>query len=333
MAINHSGILGICMVLLGSITCCGCATPTEEEHTDPLHGQSAEQMLAEYADAESALRTGRERQLEGLPVYSGDDIYKAYGDQAVPEAAKYLEDENHRVRFWAGTVLFMAIKYSQDPSVRRMAAREIIRHLNDHQTMARWTRGFPPDVFDDEAKRLLVAQIRAADNHHFARPLIISAGLADAVDLKPNLQRWAGDPDHAYAWASNLALARWGDRQALQRVMDHVGLGLPDPDNREGVFIGRTIKELCYVKQPETIEWVIQALNSDLGITSDGDAIGFTYAQRAALPLSEVLTMPDLKDDFARAKDIEAARKWVAEHYVRENFEELVDGEVREWRW
>lgn len=299
---------------------------------DPESPSPTGNPASAYEDIDGVLRAIRADLVEGYVRISTRQVYEAFGDAAVPQTAAHLHDPNDRVRFWAGGILFNAVRSSEDVDVQCRAAREIIGALRDHQTMARWLNTFPAHVFDAESTRLLVEQIRASDNSHFTRPLITAAGIAEARAIEPDLQRWAADRDSSLWWASNLALARMGDREALKRVMARLGPGLPPPD--DAWELPRTIQQLCYIKQPDTIGWVIQALESDLVVPREGNMAGFRYSHVAAVHLGEVLKMPHTgKGEFIDDQDVQSAREWVRQHYRRERFSELVGGELQQWFW
>ena len=288
-----------------------------------------------YEDVDAVLREIRPRLIDGYVQITARQVYETFGDSAVPQAAAHFKDPNDRVRFWAGGILFHVARSSQDAKVQRRAVREIIGGLRGNQTMARWLSTFPAHAFDAEAKRGLVRRIRASDNHHLARPLITAAGIADARAIEPDLQRWAADHESRVWWASNLALARMGDHDALDRVMKRVGPDLPPPDTAEARRLPTTIQQLCYIKQPRAIEWVIKALKSELVVPNEGDILGFSYSRLAAVYLGQVLDMPHSDKDrwSLDVEDVKRARKWIRQNYSLERFSELLGGELQDWFW
>ena len=120
-------------------------------------------------------------------------------------------------------------------------------------------------------------------------------------------QWWQG----TLVWAALRARARMGVKDDIERCIQ-----LVDSHPNEDYKVGKPLRDLVYVRQPEVVDYIYDYLKSDRKTPDDPPCVlGEAYASRAVRALSEMLRGFPARRDLVHADTgtIERCREWMAE--------------------
>lgn len=199
--------------------------------------------------------------------------------------------------------------------------------------------------FSKEAKEMLsrhLTQLLSGNNYdYYVRQVVLLIGVADIQEEMDRLQTiidQAEEPlqpfglakrGHKMAFAALKAKARMGDQNAIQQCLTIVD-EVPDdfvvssPNHPElsttikDYKINVLLKDLAYIRQPATVDYIIQYLYSNKKTHYGGPDVGRrTYASIAAEYLEDIIVgFPtygqaiDVYERKAFSSDLEFRKKW-----------------------
>lgn len=178
--------------------------------------------------------------------------------------------------------------------------------------LLKWLQDFHRIDFDQDAAESLKT---LPWNNEYGQMIIRLMGIADPPGARSRLKlelqshplmEGAGYYD-TNAWASLLALARLGDRKALNQVIEHVR-------NEPDIVVRATIlfADLGYTMQPAAFDVLRDYVNSDRRLPAVKTTVpGRLEASRAAEVFSKYIADFPIKDtDFTELQTLQA-REWV----------------------
>jgi hypothetical protein len=197
------------------------------------------------------------------------DIAKEYGSKAITALAKYCHDSSSLVRHEAYGILWQIGISSKKNSERQKVVQMLIEGMDDEEqyvrnAIGRWLLSFQAKDFSETSKDLLHKQLTVEEP---TREIILVCGVANMTSELPKLEKLLIDekkykgPGRWYGtigWAARLARARMGSQFDISRCIELVEAE-PDPVVR----VTHLLKDLAYIRQPESINILQQYLESE----------------------------------------------------------------------
>lgn len=259
----------------------------------------------------------------------GTAKFKTYYEsnaQAFLEALKpYAADTSGVKRLLACSLCGAAAKAAKEGNVRGKAIDILVGFVSDNVASVRATsiralQGFRYSEYTDVHKQRLTDAL-AGKTYTEIKPAIRLAGFLNLQGLKEQLQGFTNDMSlkTRQRWEAHLALARMGDKGAIDYIMEKIKT-VPVGNDLMYDFV----PDLIYTHQKEVYDYIIEILESDkeLCTSSNPDASGnILCGYRAMEYLAPVVENYPLKTrasgdidtkDYKEA--LKTVRKWFKKH-------------------
>lgn len=174
----------------------------------------------------------------------------------------YLDDSISSIRAKAYEITHRAASAATSPPIRIKGVLALTQSLSDADILnvrsgLQYLTAFSKEDFSKSAKDSVIKNNKIK-NSEFDQWIKL-AGFLHLTEVKDEIRPYvqAGNP-RQIRWATLLALARMGDAPALNDLMQRVSK-LPVNDD----LIYKVFPDLIYTRQRESLDYMIQALNSD----------------------------------------------------------------------
>jgi hypothetical protein len=246
------------------------------------------------------------------------------GSSVLEMIKPYLADSSNWVRGKAHDVVHRIASHAPTSSPVRMHGIIILteslkdKDASNVRSALRYLTTYGKGDFSKEAKDSLINRIKLkpADLDQ----LIKLAGFLNLTQIKDEIRPYAqaGNPKQI-RWAVLLALARMGDAAALKDLMQRVSK-LPVNDD----VVYKIFPDLIYTRQKKSLDYMIEALNSDVKNCMSADAekeveifCGYRIMEQLAPVIQDYPFKLDLSgdlqtDDYPSA--LSTVRNWFRAH-------------------
>lgn len=262
------------------------------------------------------------RQGKGVRLKDAIAVERASKEKKIKilrEIKKYSKDPSEQVRISAQSLIFEVAKTTDDPEINKEAVTILSQSISDpskivSRVAVKLLLKFQNEFFIPNAKSSIVAEFKKGSTPD--PELVRLVGVAGIESLKGDLKRIVKEdsisgPGKWYAktsWAASLALARMGDKSAMDYVLQKV-----ESEEDELLKVGVLLEDVAYIRQPEAVKYIETYLYSEGRFPPliPGDE-GGRYSQFAVYHLADILEHFPLPARYGyNDQEIELAKKWM----------------------
>ena len=250
--------------------------------------------------------------------------------EAIVFLSAFLTDSTYMVRARALEVSTAIALQTRDTITRQMCVRMLMHPVEGGDfdvagSALSLLRGFARTDFSTEVRDTISSLIRKRASN--LNQLIAMAGYLGIPELTRDLRSYAlpGNPNST-RWAALLALARMGDRDATDDVLQRVeALGVTDK------VVYNIFPDLVYTRQPEAIAYMAKQIQHDEKHCFSADAereVAIPCAYRILEQLAPVIENFPLERDVTgdlRTNDYHAALELAREWFKNNNTYRIKD--------
>lgn len=252
-----------------------------------------------------------------------DSLLRVQREQVLDVAGRFLHDSSTDVRMESVELVGRAAMAIEDGELRRHAVELLLTSLKDPSAEVagvalQFLTACARPLFPTNAASELQELIHRKCPH--LPGIIRLCGYLQLRDLVPDIQPYT-QPGHptTLRWASLLALARLGDAKAVSDVLHRVSRLEVNDD-----VVYRVFPDLVYTRHPQTIAYMVRALQSPEKrcLTADLEnetpiPCGYRIMEQLAPIIDDFpIAMDDGGDlksgDYAAALD--SVRQWFRDH-------------------
>lgn len=271
-----------------------------------LTAQSIPQQVRTYAEQ------FRESRSVAMPAMLKE---QKFAEEVIEAASVFFRDTIPFVRGQMYALVAQAGANAKEHGLRQQTVRKLANASSDWENLdvliGQLAR-FDPGDFSPAATDTLALLFRKNPPYH--DQLARLCGVLGIVELRDDLKALSGPAtkNQRLRWAALLALARMGDKEALNGIMKRVQR-LPVNDD----VVYEVFPDLIYTLQRPAIDYLIVELNSDEKKCSTADDTPVTCAYRIMEMLAEAVEKYPLQTDVSgdiKSKDYEKSlttvRQW-----------------------
>lgn len=224
-----------------------------------LNAQQSTNWSLELSNAMALQAQGKYK--EGVSKFS--PWYRQQPREALEAVKLYEQDSEPLVRKLAFNLLYATGRSAKDTAIRSEVVYRLTAACNDENEIvttdvARYLQYFRKSDFSNSSRARLMNALKE-------KPALIPkfarlAGFVEIKELVPVFKEYANDPTltNRQKWEAWLALARMGDKEAVDYVVSQVKT-IPVNDDVMYQFA----PDLVYTRQHKAFDYLIEILNSD----------------------------------------------------------------------
>jgi hypothetical protein len=251
-----------------------------------------------------------------------EDSLVAIDPKAVLAALKkYKRDPSVNVRFAVQTAQYKISMHSIDTSIKRQVVESLIEDRRDadplvSQQASKRLLSYKAIDFSPKAKQAIAADLGKKE---VESGIILISGVAQVRTQVHRLKAIAANLDktnsgwyNSRQWHARLALARMGDNQYLNTIIDMV-----ESEPNDILRVTRLLGDIAYMRQPAGVELLKKYLNSEQRLPAVKSTVpGSTFSQYALDFLAQIIQDFPIQSKGIgyTGAEIAAARSWFRSH-------------------